>query len=196
MIADRRRPLGLHAGGRSLTRCAVACRRGCTACRGQSSVSVWDLQPRSADEAALRWDSARFQGAASGGAGHGDAGHIWRECLREWRSEKRAQQAARSHTPPLPEYESRSDPAESEGHVKDHCKRRVQARDIFGDDCTDPSELFDSEAEDLDPIEHGSDAEELEATTEDLDAIEHGSDAEVHVLEATTTAAQVFYVSD
>ena len=91
----------------------------------------------------------------------------------------------------------------------------MQARDIFGDDCTDPSELFDSEAEDLDPIEHGSDAEELEATTEDLDPIEHGSDAEeleattedldpiehgsdaeVHVLEATTTAAQVFYVSD
>ena len=54
----------------------------------------------------------------------------------------------------------------SSGDIKDNCKRRVQARDLFGDDCTDPSEFFESdskynldlfEEEDLDPIEAGAD---------------------------------------
>jgi hypothetical protein len=54
----------------------------------------------------------------------------------------------------------------SSGDIKDNCKRRVQARDLFGDDCTDPSECFDSDSEygeprfekaDLDPIEAGAD---------------------------------------
>jgi hypothetical protein len=54
----------------------------------------------------------------------------------------------------------------SSGDIKDNCKSRVQARDHFGDDCTDPSECFDSDNEygeprfektDLDPIEAGAD---------------------------------------
>ena len=55
------------------------------------------------------------------------------------------------------------------GDIKDNCRRRVQARDLFGDDCTDPSECFDSdseygeprfeifEANGLDPLEAGAD---------------------------------------
>jgi len=50
------------------------------------------------------------------------------------------------------------------GDIKDNCKRRVQARDLFGDDCTDPSECFDSDSEYgeprfeiLDPFEAGAD---------------------------------------
>jgi hypothetical protein len=54
----------------------------------------------------------------------------------------------------------------SSGDIKDNCKSRVQASDLFGDDCTDPSECFDSDSEygeprfekaDLDPIEAGTD---------------------------------------
>jgi hypothetical protein len=52
----------------------------------------------------------------------------------------------------------------SSGDIKDNCKRRVQARDLFGDDCTDPSKCFDSDSEYgeprfeiLDPIEAVSD---------------------------------------
>jgi hypothetical protein len=35
----------------------------------------------------------------------------------------------------------------SSGDLKDKCERRLQLRDVFGDDCTDPRDFFESESE-------------------------------------------------
>jgi len=54
----------------------------------------------------------------------------------------------------------------SSGDIKDNCERRLQMRDVFGDDCTDPSDFFESESEyNFDLFEE-----------EDLDSNEAGTD--------------------
>jgi hypothetical protein len=54
----------------------------------------------------------------------------------------------------------------SSGDIKDNCERRLQLRDVFGDDCTDPSDFFESESEyNFDLFEE-----------EDLDSNEAGTD--------------------
>ena len=59
----------------------------------------------------------------------------------------------------------------SSGDLKDKCERRLQLRDVFGDDCTDPSDFFEESES-----EYSLDLYQEYGAEEDLDSSAAGMD--------------------